>query len=100
MIEHVVLFKPKPEATAEQREAMIKGLLALRGKIDGIVDAVAGTNICPRGGGYEIGFVVRLTDKTALEAYGPHPAHQRFIREHWEPIQGEVLAVDFEHVAP
>jgi hypothetical protein len=96
MIEHVVLFKPKPEATQEQREALRDGLLALREKVPGIVAASCGFNFSDRAQGHDIGFVVRFVDRAALAAYLPHPEHQKVVQECWRPIADSALVVDFE----
>src|SRR5947209_6015874 len=44
MVEHVVLFKLKPETTAEQRAAMCNALGELGAQVPGILDISCGTN--------------------------------------------------------
>jgi hypothetical protein len=99
MVEHVVLFKTTPEATAEQKERMIAGLASLRDKIPGIVDLTVGHNFCDRNQGFDIGLVVRFTDRAALDVYIPHPAHRGCVDEFVAPIKADVLVVDYE-IAP
>jgi hypothetical protein len=96
MVEHVVLFKLKPEATEEQRRAMLEGLRGMRQAIPGIVDLSCGTNFSARSQGYEIGLVVRLTDQNALEGYLPHPAHRSVVEQYIHPISDGVIVVDYE----
>ncbi len=95
-IEHVVLFKAKPSSSPGDLDAMLKALLALKDKIPGILGCSAGVNFSARAQGYTHGFVVRLADRAALEAYQPHPAHQdvvvRLVRPHTEAV----LALDYE----
>lgn len=96
MVEHVVLFKTKADATDEQKERMISELKALREKIPGIVDLSVGRNFSDRNQGYDIGLVVRFVDRAALDAYGPHPAHTGCVNTYIAPIKEDVLVVDYE----
>jgi hypothetical protein len=96
MVEHVVLFKVTPEATEEQKERLIAELGALKDKIPGIVDLSVGRNFSDRNQGFEVGLVVRFVDRAALEAYGPHPAHQGCVQQFVAPIKQDVIVVDYE----
>jgi hypothetical protein len=96
-VEHIVLFRMKEGATEEQGQAMCRALNTLKEDIPGVLEVLAGKNETPRtGGGYEYVLVVRLRDRAALAAYGPHPAHQRIIREVIEPISSERIAIDYD----
>jgi Stress responsive A/B Barrel Domain len=68
----------------------------LKGKIAGIVDLSCGANFSQRAKGYTHGLVVRFTDRAALEAYGPHPEHQRIVQNLISPIRADILALDYE----
>lgn len=96
MIEHIVLFKLKEEATTQQREAMLAGLKSLRQSVPGIVELSCGENFSERNQGYEIGLVVRFTDRAALDTYLPHPAHRAVVEEKIRPIMEGVIVVDYE----
>jgi hypothetical protein len=96
MVEHVVLFKTTPEATEEQKEQMIAGLRSLREKIPGIVDLTVGRNFSDRNQGFDIGLVVRFTDRSALEVYLPHPEHRGCVDTYVAPIKADVIVVDYE----
>ncbi|KMM36155.1 Dabb family protein [Guptibacillus hwajinpoensis] len=96
MIEHVVLFKFSNETTKEQKEEGMSRLIQVKDKIPGIVDIQAGTNFSDRSQGFESGLTVRFESKEALEAYGPHPAHQDVVAYLKEIGMTEVLALDFE----
>jgi len=96
MVEHVVLFKTTPDATPEQKAAMIAGLAALRGQIPGIVDLTVGENFSDRNQGFDIGLIVRFTDRAALETYLPHPAHRGAVERFVAPIKQDVIVVDYE----
>ncbi len=96
MIEHLVLFQWKPEAPAKAIAQAMTALRALKGQIPGIVDLTCGENFSPRSQGYTHALTVRLTDRAALDAYGPHPAHQRVVQEFIAPIRGSVLSLDYQ----
>ena len=49
-----------------------------------------------RAKGYTHGLVVRFTDQSALETYGPHPEHQRVLQNFINPIRADVLAFDYD----
>lgn len=95
MVEHIVLFKMKPESTPEQKDELIRRLRALEGKIEGIVSLSAGETFTDRHQGYTIGLVVRFVDKEALERYGPHPEHVP-VKEYVAEVCDDLIAVDYE----
>ena len=96
MIVHIVLFKWTEEATPEAIAGALEGLGQLKAKIPGIIDLSCGTNFSERSQGFQHGLVVKFTDKTALEAYTPHPDHQAVVHNLIKPILAEILAVDYE----
>ena len=98
MVEHIVLFKTRADATQEERERLVAGLLSLKGKIDGIEDATCGYNFSDRSQGYDVGFVVRFRDRASLEAYGPHPEHQKVVTQLVRPTTEGVIVVDYDHL--
>jgi hypothetical protein len=96
MIEHVVLFKLKPETSTAERHAAIQALKTLQNQIDGIVDLTCGENFSERSQGFGIGLVVRFRDRAALEIYIPHPAHRGAVEQFIHPIREDVIVVDYE----
>ncbi|HLS90823.1 MAG TPA: Dabb family protein [Limnochordia bacterium] len=95
MVEHIVLFKMKPDSTPEQKEELIRRLRGMAGKIEGMVSLSAGETFTDRHKGYTVGLVVRFTDKAALERYGPHPVHVP-VKEYVAQVCEDVIAVDYE----
>jgi len=96
MVEHVVLFKLKPEATDDQRAAMCRALGELGTSVPGILDISAGVNFSDRNQGFDVGLVVKFVDRDALEVYLPHPAHRAAVEQFVRPILQEVIVVDYE----
>jgi hypothetical protein len=95
MVEHLVWFKLKDNVPEDEIAAMLDGLRALKGQIDGIEHLACGVDFSGRSAGYQIGLVVRFTSRAALEAYGPHPVHQAFV-ERFRGLWDDVRALDFE----
>lgn len=96
MIEHLILFRWKADASAEAIAQVMDGLRALKGQVSGIRDLTCGENFSPRSQGFTHALVVRFEDRAALDAYGPHPAHQRVVQEFINPIRADILALDYE----
>ncbi|HEU5430592.1 MAG TPA: Dabb family protein, partial [Thermomicrobiales bacterium] len=67
MIDHIVLLRPRAEATEAQIDALREGILGLRTQLPGIVDLVWGANVSREqlDQGYLLGFVVQFVDASA-----------------------------------
>jgi hypothetical protein len=96
MVQHVVLFKLKPETTEDDRAAMCRALGDLGITVPGILDISVGVNFSDRNQGFDVGLVVKLVDRDALEVYLPHPAHRQAVEQFVRPIMQEVIVVDYE----
>jgi Stress responsive A/B Barrel Domain len=94
MVIHTFAFRWKPGVTPEQIQRVIAGIRALQGQIPGLLETWVGQNISPRSQGYELGGVMKFTDRTALEAYGGHPVHQELLA--WLMPLIDPVEVDFE----
>ena len=94
---HVVLFKFKEEATAEQIQKIEEEFRKLPSKIDTIVDFEWGktqTVEVELALGYTHCFLVTFNDKAGLETYIPHPDHQAFVTI-LRPLLSEVHVFDY-----
>ena len=96
MVEHLVLFKWKADAGEEAIAETMTQLHDLKSHIEGIHDLTCGLNISDRAKGYTHGLVVRFDSREALDAYGPHPAHQRVVQNYINPIREDILVLDYE----
>jgi hypothetical protein len=96
MVEHIVLIKFSSKTTNEQKEELIRRTLRLKDIIPGILDIQQGMNFSHRSQGYEVGLTVRFEDRTSLENYGPHPAHQEIVHYLKEIGVEDSIIVDFE----
>ena len=96
MVEHILLMRWTEEASQEAIDSAVAELRGLKGKIAGIVDLTCGANFSDRAQGYTHGLVMRFTDRAALEAYFPHPEHQRIVQNFINPIRADILILDYE----
>ncbi|MFC4992082.1 Dabb family protein [Rubritalea tangerina] len=96
LVRHVVMFKFKDTATTEQIQSIEKHFASLPKKIDTIVGFEWGTNISKENlnEGLTHCFFVSFKNQQDLDAYGPHPAHQAFVKE-LKPILDKVVVVDY-----
>jgi hypothetical protein len=79
-VRHVVVFKYKPGATAEQIQQVTKAFRELRTKIPGITAFEDGVNNSPekKNLGFTHVHVMTFEDAAARDAYLPHPEHKKF----------------------
>ncbi len=96
MLRHVVLFKFKDGASAEQIKAVEDAFRALPGKIDVIRDFEWGTDISPehKSQGFTHCFLLTFRSEADRDAYLPHPAHREFGRS-LGPVLDKVLVIDY-----
>ena len=93
---HAVFFKFKDSATPEQIKAIEDGFRALPSKIDIITDFEWGTNVSPenKNDGFTHCFFVTFKDKTGIDVYIPHAAHQAFVTT-LRPQLDKVFVLDY-----
>jgi quinol monooxygenase YgiN len=96
LLRHVVMFKFKKDATADQIDAVVKAFSDLPRQIDSIVDYEWGTNNSPEklDKGFTHLFLVSFKDEAGREKYLPHPAHMAFV-EKLKPILEEPMVIDY-----
>lgn len=93
---HVVFFKFKDSASAEQVNGIETAFAELAKKIDTVKGFEWGTNVSPEGldDGFTHCFFVTFADKAGLEAYLPHAAHQEFVGR-LKPLLDKVCVLDY-----
>ena len=79
-VRHVVVFRFKPDASAEKIRQVTEALVALKDKIPGILAMEHGVNNSPEklNQGFTHVFQVTFANAAARDAYLPHPAHKAF----------------------
>ena len=96
MVEHILLMRWTEEASQEAIDNVLSELRGLKSKIAGIMDLSCGANFSERAKGYTLALVMRFADRPALEAYFPHPEHQRVVQDVINPIRADTLILDYE----
>jgi hypothetical protein len=94
MVVHTFAFRWKPGVTEEQKQRVLREILALQTQIPGILETNAGFNFSPRSLGYDFGGVMKFPDRATMEAYNSHPVHQKLLS--WLLPLIDPLEVDFE----
>lgn len=96
IIEHVVLFKVKPDTDESKINAMINGLNGLS-SLDQVVHISAGAVHRIESSCLAFTHVLhgRYNTKNDLNAYNVHPAHVSVVTEAVRPIVEDVMAVDW-----
>ncbi len=79
-VRHVVVFKYKPGASAEQIQQVTRAFRDLRKKIPGITGFEDGVNNSPekKNLGFTHVYMMTFEDAAARDAYLPHPEHKKF----------------------
>ena len=95
-LRHLVMFKFKDDAKAEQIASIEQHFASLPAKIDTITGFEWGTNVSKenRNDGLSHCFFVSFKDQAGLDVYSPHPAHQAFVKE-LLPILEKVVVIDY-----
>ena len=79
-VQHIVLFKFKPETTAEKVKEIVAAFEALPSQIKEIKGFKWGTNNSPENlnKGLTHAFILTFDNEKDRDAYLPHPAHKAF----------------------
>ena len=95
-LQHVVLFKFKPDATPEKVAEIVAAFEALPSKIKEIKGFKWGTNNSPENlnKGLTHAFILTFDSAADRDAYLPHPAHKEFGKI-VGPYLADVTVVDF-----
>lgn len=92
---HSLAARLKPGITDAQIAETGNILRGLQQEIPGLLAVYAGMNISPHAGGYGFGAGMHFADRTSLEAYYDHPAHQAVIPKLLAVVE-DVVEVDYE----
>jgi light-regulated signal transduction histidine kinase (bacteriophytochrome) len=95
MVDHLVFFAAKEEATPEEIEDLVASIRALKEQVPGVVDLSVGEDFSGRSGEYTHGLFVRFEDAAGLQEYMNHPAHLKVVEKLAERTSGRIV-VDYE----
>ncbi|WP_244929226.1 Dabb family protein [Nocardioides sp. W7] len=85
-----------PDSTEEQVEAILEGLLALPGLVDGLVEAQVVRDAGLAEGNAALRFQMVFDSQASWWEYGSHPAHLALIGEHIKPVLAAKAFVQFD----
>jgi hypothetical protein len=96
MIRHVVLFKFRDPTPPGDLAAADTSFMALKGKIEEILDLEHGVNTSPEGldKGFTHCYLLSFRNESDRDSYLIHPAHKAFSSQ-VRPILQDVLVVDY-----
>lgn len=96
VLRHVVIFKYKESASAEQIAKVEAAFRALKKSIPGIVSFESGTNVSPENlnKGFTHCYILTFRTEKARDAYLVHPEHEKFV-ELVKTVLAEPLVIDF-----
>ena len=80
MIRHCVFIRFQEDVTAARRQALMAEIVALKGRLPGLVEVHIGGNVSPETGmdkGYSDGFIVDFVDAAARDLYLADPGHRQ-----------------------
>lgn len=105
MISHVILFKPRPELSADDRQAILKAVETAAATIPTIRRIRLGARVRHGRPGYEqmmredyeYVVIIDFDDLSDLTSYLAHPAHAA-IGKHFVQSAAAALAYDYEMV--
>ena len=95
-LEHVVCFKFKPTASAQDIRKVEEAFQALKQKIPQVVSLEWGTNVSKekRDKGFTHCFILSFKSEEDRDAYIEHPAHKAFGKL-VGPVLDDVFVIDF-----
>ncbi|GAB3983038.1 hypothetical protein GCM10028806_55950 [Spirosoma terrae] len=100
VVQHIVLFKFKPETTQAKVKEIVAAFEALPSKIKEIKGFQWGTNNSPENHAHGLthAFILTFDSEKDRDTYLPHPAHKEFGTV-VGPWIGELTVVDFTNQA-
>src|SRR5205085_8888508 len=89
MVVHTFAFRWKAGVREDQKVRALAEIRGLQGQIPGLLETWVGVNVSSRSQGYELGGVMKFSDRSALDTYGAHPIHQKRSEEHTSELQSQ-----------
>ena len=96
MFNHHGHLSLSPEVTDAQIEAILDGLLALPGQVDGLHEARVARDAGLADGNATLRFHMVFDSEDSWRAYGSHPAHVAVVTEHIKPVLAGKAMVQYD----
>ena len=95
MVDHLVLFAVKEDASPEDVENLLSSARDLRDNVGSVVDLSVGEDFSGRAGDYTHALFARFEDRDGLQEYMQHPDHLAVVEKLEERTTGRLVA-DYE----
>jgi len=95
MVDHLVFFAVRDEASEEEIEDLVSSIRALKNEVPSAVDLSVGEDFSGRSGGHTHALFVRFEDTAGLREYMKHPAHLAVVEKLDATTTGRIV-VDYE----
>jgi hypothetical protein len=95
VVDHLVFFEVRAEASPEEVEDLVSSIRALRDEVSSTVDLSVGEDFSGRSGGYTHAIFARFRDTAGLREYMKHPAHLAVVEKLDATTTGRIV-VDYE----
>jgi hypothetical protein len=96
LVDHLVLFAVKDDASSEDVEDLLSSLRGLRDIIPNVMDLSVGEDFSGRAKGYTHGLFARFRTTDDLRTYLEHPDHQAVV-EKLDALTSGRLVIDYDH---
>ena len=93
MIKHLVLFKLRDPACAEETRDM---LLSMKGVVEQIREIEVGIDYAHTERSFDIALSVILDDEAALRGYAEHPYHAGPVKTYVQSVTEKSVIADYE----
>lgn len=95
MVDHLVFFAAKEEASTEEVEDLLSSILNLKNEVPGVIDLTVGEDFSGRSGDYTHALFARFESAAGLQEYMQHPAHLAVVEKLNATTTGRIIA-DYE----
>lgn len=95
MIDHLVLFAVKEDASESDVKDLLSSLAALEDKVPSVVDFSVGEDFSGRAGEYTHALFARFENRDGLQEYLAHPEHLAVVEKLDTHTSGRLVA-DYE----
>jgi hypothetical protein len=95
VVDHLVFFAVREDASRGEVEDLLSSIRALRDEVPSVVDLAVGEDFSGRSGGYTHAIFVRFGDRAGLREYMEHHAHLAVVEKLDATTTGRIV-VDYE----
>lgn len=96
MLRHIVLVTYKPEATADQRAAMLATVAAFVEQVPEVQSLTCGENVGSGPNHHDFAIVADFDDLSAFRRYIESDAHQSYVETYAKVIVEKIAAIQHE----